>query len=132
MGHYTSFLASLASLVLMAAVYYCNYISSENSWLRSGTLQMILLSLLTGIFCLAVPATIIGVLGVATGGLSLSTITNSGLELASIAMIVVTVALFRNAVQRTNRAYRTPHNVTPLTPRPAAPNTGRGSLKKAA
>ena len=90
MGHYTSFLASLSSLVLMAAVYYCNYLSDKGSWLRSEMLQMILLSLLTGIFCLAVPATVLGVVGVLTGGLSLATLTGSGLEIASIAMMGLT------------------------------------------
>lgn len=132
MGHYTSFFASLASLTLMAVVYYCNYLSGKDSWLRSETLQMVLLSLLTGIFCLAVPATVIGIVQVATGGISLATVTNSGLEIGSIVMILATAAIFRKAVKRTNHSSSTPHNVTPLTPRPVAPNSGRGGMRKAA
>lgn len=132
MQHYTSLFASLASLVLMAAVYYCNYLSPRDSWLRGQTLQMILLAALTGLFFIAVPAAAVGVFGVLTEGLSLATLLNSGIEIASIVMIVATVALFRRAVRKTVETQPTPHNVTPLSPRPATPTAGRGSVKKAA
>lgn len=118
MHHTVALASSLASLGLICAIYYCNIFARPSSWLRSEMLAMILLSVLTGLFPLAVTAAIAGLWQALTGGLSVIALISAGADLAAVAAIVVCVWVFRALVKATYRVKVEPNNVTPLSPKP--------------
>lgn len=122
MHHSVALAASLASLALICAIYYCNILSRPSSWLRSEMLAMILLSLLTGLFPLAVTAAIAGLWQALTGGPSVIALVSAGADLAAVAAIMVGVWVFRALVRATYRNRVEPDNVTPLSPKPVNRN----------
>ncbi|PRY94179.1 hypothetical protein [Donghicola tyrosinivorans] len=132
MNHLIALLSSVTCLTLMAMVYYCKFLTGQRSWLRSDVIQMNLLAILTGLFSLALPATIMGLLGVTATGFSFATLGNSAIEIASAAAITATVWLYVSAVKRGNSEARFSDNVMPFTPTPPAPRTPTRPMKKAA
>lgn len=119
MHHTVALAASLASLGLVCAIYYCNVLARPTSRLRSETLAMILLALLTGLFPLAAAATIAGLWQALTGGVSLVALVAGGADLAAVAAILASVWVFRALVRATYRTQGGPHRITPLSPKPA-------------
>ena len=95
MNHLTAFAASLTSLGLMSAIYYCNILSPQRSWLRSEVLGMILLSLLTGLMPIALVASTLGLWRAFAGGVSMPAAVSAGFDLAGIVAVVATALLFR-------------------------------------
>lgn len=132
MNHIVALLSSVTSFALIGMIYLCRFKTSSRSWLQSEYIGMNLMALLIGIYCLAVPATLMGLWHLVTDNLSLATLMNSVVDLISIAAILATAALFTHAVKRAGRENTTPDNVFPLTPTPSAPRTPPRSLKKAA
>lgn len=131
MLHTASLVASLASLGLICAIYYCNLMSHPKSWLRSEMLAMVLLSLLVGIFPMALFGAPIALWQALTGGAVLERILSAGVDLVSIGAVLATLVVFRALVKGTYRTGRGPGNVTTLSPgRPAADRTHR--FRKAA
>jgi cation transporter-like permease len=124
MHHAAAIAASLASLGLVCAIYYCNILARPSSWLRSEMLAMILLSLLTGLFPLAVTAAIAGLWQALTGGISVIALVSAGADLAAVAAILASIWVFRALVEATYRIRVGPDNVTPLSPKPVNRNGG--------
>ena len=118
MHHTVALAASLASLGLICAIYYCNIRARPTSWLRGDMLAMILLSLLTGIFPLAVGASAAGLWLALTGGVSLVGLISAGADLAAVAVIAACIVVFGALVKATYRSKEDPNNVTPLSPKP--------------
>ncbi|NVO27581.1 hypothetical protein HJ526_09135 [Donghicola sp. C2-DW-16] len=132
MNHIVALFSSVASLTLISLIYVCRFRTRQSSWLQSEYIGMNLMALLVGLYTLAVPATLLGLWRLIADGLSLSTLMNSAIDLASIAAIIATTALFLRAARRANREGTTPNNVFPLTPSPSAPRTPPKGMKKAA
>lgn len=126
-------MAGLASLGLICAIYYCNILAPARSWLRSEMVAMILLSLLVGLFPLALGASVYDLWAAQAGGLSLSWLEQSGLNLAGLAASLATLMVLRATLKATWRNQGTGENVTPFPTRPVSPSpvAPRG-LKKAA
>lgn len=138
MQHTAALVSSLASLGLIAAIYYCNILSRPGSWFRGDMLAMILLSLLTGIFPLAAGTSLIGLWQATHGGFSLAALGAAGVDLVSLGLVVASVALFAALVRATYRGHTAPTSITPLSPRPvnrgpeARGGSARRAMKKAA
>tara|TARA_R110002094_G_scaffold55731_7_gene66683 strand:+ start:510 stop:905 length:396 start_codon:yes stop_codon:yes gene_type:complete len=118
MHHAVALAASLASFGLICTIYYCNILARPSSWLRSEMLAMVLLSLLTGLFPLAVTAAIAGLWQALTGGVSVFALVSAGADLIAVAAILASIWLFRRLVKETYRDRVGPDNVTPLSPAP--------------
>ena len=131
MHHTVALAASLASLGLICAIYYYNILARPSSWLRSEMLAMILLSVLPGIFPLAVTAAIAGLWQALTGSLSVIALVSAGVDLAAVAAIMASAWVFRALVKATYRNKVEPDNVTPLSPKPVNRN-GAPSQRMAA
>lgn len=132
MYHSVALAASLASLGLICAIYYCNILARPSSWLRSEMLAMILLSVLTGLFPLAVTASIAGFSRALSDGISVMALISGGADLAAVAAILASVWVFRALVKATYRNQVGPNNITPLTPRPVDSGRRPGNMKLAA
>ncbi|SNT27028.1 hypothetical protein [Tropicimonas sediminicola] len=132
MHHAAILAASLGSLGLVCAIYYCNILSSPGSRLRGEMLAMILLSLLVGFFPLGLVGSVIGLANVLTGGFSLAVVLSAGADLVSLGAALATLVVFRALLKATNRRTHAPDNVTPLSPRPSSPSSTSGTFKKAA
>lgn len=133
MHHTAALIASLASLALICAIYYCNRRAAETSWLKSDVLASVLLSLLVGLFPIALFAPFVGLWQLLQGGLSAGSAMTASGDILSLGACVLTAWLFRALVRARADSWRSPTNVTPLTPRPAGPATPTHSrLKKAA
>lgn len=117
MHHTVALAASLASLGLLCAIYYCNILSSPSSPLRSEMLAMILLAVLTGMFPLALTATIMGLWQALTGGVSIRALVYAGADLAAVAALLAFVWLFRALVRATYRGRTSSGQQTPPAPR---------------
>lgn len=126
-------MAGLASLGLICAIYYCNIRAPERSWLRSEMVAMVLLALLVGLFPLALGASVYELWAAQAGGLSLSWLEQSGLNLAGLAAVLATVLVLRATLKATWRNRSMGDNVTPFPTRPVTPSpiSPRG-LNKAA
>lgn len=116
MEHTVALVASLASLGLVCAIYYCNILARPGSWLRGDMLAMILLSLLTGLFPLALAAGLAGLLNALSGGISAAAVLSAGADLTGLGAVLATVVVFRALVRATYRKQPVTTNVTPLTP----------------
>lgn len=116
MHHTTAVFASLSSLGLICMIYYCNILSPKGSWLRSEIVAMILLSLLTVMFPLAVAASLFGLFKVAFGGMSFAAIFAAGADLLAVGAIVVAGYAFRVLVKATYSTRPAPKPV--VTPEP--------------
>lgn len=103
MHHTAAVIASVTSLGLICMIYYCNILSPKGSWFRNDIIAMILLALLTGLFPLAVTASLFGLWKVVAGGLSLNAILSAGADMLSIGAIVLGVWVFRALVTATYR-----------------------------
>ena len=125
MHHVAAIAASLIALGLIGAIYYCNIIARPGSWARSEMLGMILLSLFTGLFPLAVAASAVGLWEAFTQGAGLKSALFATTDLVAIAGIVATVLVFRALLRATYRTSKTPNNVTPLASRSVADRTNR-------
>ncbi|SMX43099.1 hypothetical protein [Maliponia aquimaris] len=132
MLHSAALSSSLLALGLTCAIYYCNILSPQKSWLRSEMIEMILLSVLTGVFPLAASATAAAMWQVVSGGLSLQALLSAGFDLGSLAAVVATVMIFVATVRATPRTAVKPNNVTPLKPRPVTPRPSGGKMRKVA
>ncbi|TFL16012.1 hypothetical protein [Jannaschia formosa] len=132
MLHSVAIASSLVCLGLVCAIYYCNIYSRPGGWLRSETVAMILLALLTGLFPLALVAPLIGLWGALTAGVSMTALLAAGTDLASLAVVIVTIAVFRSLVKATHRNIGESASVTPFTPRPVGPGVTPRQMKKAA
>lgn len=132
MLHSAAFASSLIALGLTCAIYYCNILSPQKSLLRSELLQMVLLSILTGVFPLAVAATAAAMWLIVSGGLSLQALMSASFDLVSLGAVVATVMVFIATLKATPQVPVKPHNVTPLKPRPVAPRPSGGKMRKAA
>lgn len=110
--------ASLASLGLICAIYYANILARPNSPMRSEMLAMIFLSVLTGLFPLAVTATIVTLWQALTGGVSVVALLSAGADLVAVAAILASVWVFRALVKATYRTKAAPDTTTPLSPKP--------------
>ena len=73
--------AAIVSLGLLSAIYFCNFMSRPTSALRSEVVSMILISLLTGIFTLAVTATLVGFWFSLSGGVSMAALLDAGTDI---------------------------------------------------
>ena len=131
MLHTAALIASVASLAIVCAIYYCNVLSGPGSWFRSELPAMILLSLLTGIFPAALVGGIVGLWGIAAGG-GANALLSAGADLVALACVAAAALVFRAIVRATYRSGHGPNNVTPLVPRPPAPPQGRVPARKAA
>lgn len=120
MNHIVSVAASLASFGLICATYYCNIRARRQSWFRSEMLAMILLSLFTGLFPLAVAASVVGLWEVLTEDGSIESFLLGGTDLLAVVLIVSTLVVIRAIVRATYPTRTDPDNVLPLSPRPAA------------
>ncbi|THD71799.1 hypothetical protein E7681_16940 [Thalassobius vesicularis] len=123
--------ASLASLGLICAIYYSNILARPNSPMRSEMLAMIFLSVLTGLFPLAVTATISALWQALTGGISVGAVISAGADLVAVAAILASVWVFRALVKATYRTKSTPDTTNPLSPKPVNLN-GAPARKMAA
>lgn len=132
MLHSAAISSSLIALGLTCAIYFCNILSSQKSWLRSELIQMILLAVLTGVFPLALAATAAAMWQILSGGISLQALMSAGLDLVSLGAVIATVMVFMATLRATPRVPVKPTNVTPLKPRPVAPRTSGGKMRKAA
>jgi hypothetical protein len=132
MHHSAAIFASLASLGLVCAIYYCNILSQAQSPARSEVLGMIMLALLTGLFPIAVGSALVGLWETVTSGFSLTALFASGVDLVSIGAIFATMVVFRMLVKATYRNMADPNNVTPLTPKPANLTSRPRRMKRAA
>lgn len=132
MLHTAALAASLTSLGLVCAIYFCNILSRPGSWFRGEMLAMILLSLLTGLFPLAFAASLAGLLGALTGGVTLAAFLSAGIDLVSVGAVIATMIMFRALVKATYRTASGPGTITPLTPRPPQAGSASRPLKKAA
>jgi len=135
MIHAAAFFSSLASLVLIFAIHACNNLVPRGSWLRAEVVTAILLSLLTGLYPIAVTAALTGlwqgVAGSLSGGAALSPAA-IGADLASLAAVIATALVFRHTLKAGAVRRRASDNVTPLTPRPDAPRPGPQTMRRAA
>ena len=114
--------AAIVSLGLLSAIYFCNFMSRPTSALRSEVVSMILIALLTGIFTLAVTATLVGFWFSLSGGVSMAALLGAGTDIAAAAVVVACGLVFRAIVRRTYRTDSASATVTPLTPRPVNAN----------
>lgn len=115
MHHTVALLASLTSLGLVCAIYFCNITSRPQSWLRSEMLTMILLSLFTGVFPIAIFGAMAGIWSVISGGLSLAAVLGAGADLLAIAAIGATFVIFRATARASYHAYKNTANVLAFT-----------------
>jgi hypothetical protein len=111
MHHTAAVFASVTSLGLICMIYYCNILSPKGSWLRNDVIATILLSLLTGLFPLAVVASLFGLWKVAAGGLSPTAILAAGADMLAIGAIVTAYCVSRALVKAT---YRTRTGLGPV------------------
>jgi hypothetical protein len=130
--HSAALFASIASLGLICAIYYCNILSRRDSLLRSDTLAMILLALLTGMFPLALTASLVGLWMTLSAGFSVAAFLSAGVDLASFGAVAATIIVGRILVKATYRTENEPDNVTPLTPRPVSTGPARRTRRMAA
>ncbi|MHA6346605.1 hypothetical protein [Roseivivax sp. CAU 1761] len=132
MIHTAALFASIASFGLICAIYFCNFMAPRGSWLRTEMLASILLSLLTGLFPLALAASLVGLWTALTGGVSLGAILSAGTDLVSIATVIATGLVFRRAVKATYGRPVEPDNVAPFPAPPAGAAGPRLSGQRAA
>ena len=123
--------ASLGSLALVTGMYFCNIRARPASWLKSEVLAMILLALLTGLFPFACAMSLVGLWDLLFNAGPTSTAVAAGGNLASLAILVATIAIFRALVRATYRQ-GVPDRVAPFTPRPLDPGATPRSVKRAA
>lgn len=129
MLHTAAIVASLSSLGLICAIYYSNFLSRPDSWLRADISASLLISLFVGFFPIGVSASLVGIWKALTGGFSLSALMTAGSDVLSFAICIATVLVFREAVRRTYRQPEKPDNVTPF--KSPVRNT-RPAMRKAA
>ncbi|MDF0603424.1 hypothetical protein P1J78_22080 [Psychromarinibacter sp. C21-152] len=129
MIHAAALFSSLASLGLICLIYACNVLAPRDSWLRAEWLASILLSLLTGLFPLALAASLTGLWGAISEGITLGAILSASADLTSLAATIATVVVFR-AILKANAASRA--NPDNITPRPTKPHVASRVMKKAA
>ncbi|MBT8415815.1 MAG: hypothetical protein KJO42_00085, partial [Silicimonas sp.] len=103
MIHAAALFSSLASLGLICLIYAFNVQAPRDSWLRAEWFASILLSLLTGLFPLALAASLTGLWGVISEGITLVAILAASADLTGLAAIVTTVVVFR-AILKANAA----------------------------
>lgn len=103
MHHTVAIVSSLISLGLACALYACNVLTRPGSWLRNDMLAATFLSLLTGLFPLAVAATVAGLWQALTGGISLVAVLSAGADLVAVGAILTTTFVFRAVVKATHR-----------------------------
>lgn len=130
MDHTIALLASLASLGLTCALYYCNITARPGSFLRSEMLTMMLLAFLTGILPLAIGASLVGLWKVVTGGLSFAAILAAGADLLAIGALVIMTFVFRALVKATRHSRTGPSSFQPPARPTGTPQTS--SMRKAA
>ena len=124
--------ASLGSLGLVCAIFYCNIIARPNSWLGSEMLAMILLSLLVEVYPVGLFGPVVGLWNVGTAGLSAASVVSAGADILGLCAAVATAVVFRSLVKATNRKERGPGNITPLSPRPPSRQSTPTDFKMAA
>ncbi|MEZ5658039.1 MAG: hypothetical protein R3E83_05785 [Burkholderiaceae bacterium] len=132
MLHTTSLITAIVSLALIAATYFISLRSRPDAWLRDESVTMILLAFFTGFFSVAVVGSLMGLWKLLSAGLSMDSAIAAGEDLAGLALVIVTMIIFRALVSGLRRQRSDPNNVTPLSPKPVAPSSSARSLKKAA
>lgn len=132
MLHTAALFTGLASLALISLLYAIELHAPKHSALRDDSVLMIVVSLLIGAFTMAVAECLVGLRPLMAGGLSLETAVAAGSELVALAGVLLTMVVFRALVVAIRRRRVVPDNVTPLTPRPAAPDAPPPTMKKAA
>lgn len=119
MHHTVAIVSSLTSLGLACALYVCNVLTRPGSWLRSDMLAATFLSLLTGLFPLAIAATAVGLWQALTGGISLVAMLSAGADLVAVGAILTTAFVFRAIVNARHREVATLKGATPPSLPPA-------------
>ena len=125
MYHSTAIFSGLASLGLAAMIYYCTILSRPGGMARSEMLTMILMSLLVGIYPLAIISSVMALVSLVAGGVSLQSLMAGGLDLLSLGLVLVTFGVLRALVRASYRGHSSPTGVTPLEPRPHHSNSGK-------
>ena len=120
MHHVFALAASLLSLGLICAIYYCNLLSRPGSLARSDMLAMILLALLTGLYPTALVAALAALWQTLSGGVALSTLLGVTVELGSLAAIAAGFLVLRALVRETYRRRQAPEDHRPVPLRKAA------------
>ena len=132
MHHVIAVFASLASLGLICAIYYCTLRARPGSWLRSELIAMIQISLFTCLLPLALAAALVGLWEAFSGGISVAAVLSSGADLASLGASLVTMLIFRALVKATFSRHSGPTNITPLVPKSPSPAPTASRVRKAA
>ena len=95
MIHTAALASGLASLGVVLALYACHVMSPRGSWVRGEVPQSILLSLLTGLFPLALGTSLTGLWLAVSEGLALSSVLEAGTDLVSLGAVLATIAMLR-------------------------------------
>ena len=123
MLHLAAFSTGLMSLGLVCAIYSCNILSHPRSWLRSESLAMILLSLLTGLWPLAAATALLGLWTTVSAGGDFGQhwLSMLGMDLVGVATALATVLVFRATVRATYRRLENPLTAAPVLSQPQSP-----------
>ena len=132
MLHTMALISGLASLALIFAMVYAVLHSRDDSWLRRDAVLLTLPAVLVGLFTMAAAQGIKGLLSLFERTLTLDAVLAAAADLVGLAAALLTIVVFVVLAIAVRRRERGSNNVTPLTPRPVAPNVSRQTLKKAA
>lgn len=99
-------IASVVSLALVLALYFSQVIARPGSLMQGETVFSLLLACLTGMFPLALAASILDLLHVVQGGGGMGALVSAGSDLISLGILVAVVLVFGATVRGARKAAR--------------------------